>query len=558
MEVLVNVPKEVIADFRNHLFFAMKYLGLGEPTPMQYEIAKQLQHGPTDFILAAGRGTGKSTLTAIFVSWYLLSNPDKTVMVLSATQQKAIEFVSQTRKILAVVPYCKHMKPGDHTKDSALGFNVETRTRFTQDLSCTARGSTSQLTGLHADLCICDDVEISTNTQTAEARENLLHKLTELESIRNKGSRVIFLGTPHSSESIYTVLKQGYPLLKYPAIMPDPTLEGQAEDIADWIWELELQPGEPTQPERFDFDMLMDRKAKIGPSAFALQYMLDTSLADTEKYPLRLCDLIVFDVNPEEAPEKIMWQGQNANKKLPSWGLSGDMIMEPMYIAQEFMPYQHRHMVIDPSGRGNDETAVCVASTHGGIIYIHELIGWEGGYNDAVLTKIAKMTFEYDIKLIRVESNFGDGLFSKVLAPIVLDYCGPTAIEEFRVAGFKEKRIIETLEPVLSQHRLCWDRRVAKDEKNQIQLTRMWSIRGALKHDDRVDALSSAVDYYKDHMSIDTDKVVESNRQKNWENQVQKWAENFRAGDYVPHSGAIKDLGPAKKRKNTGGQWGWN
>ncbi len=553
----MEIPQEVLQDFRNHVFFAMKYLGLGEPTPMQYEIARQLQEGPTDFIMAAGRGTGKSTLTAIFASWFLLCNPDKTVMVLSATQQKAIEFVSQTRKILTVVPYCKEMAPGDHTKDSALGFNIETRTTFTQDMSCTARGSTSQLTGLHADLCICDDVEISTNTQTAEARESLLHKLTELESIRNKGSRVLFLGTPHSSESIYTVLREAYPIVKYPALMPDPTIQGQAQDVADWIWDLGLQPGDSTQPERFDEEMLMDRKAKIGPSAFALQYMLDTSLADADKYPLKLSDLVVFDVDLEEAPEKVVWQGQNSNKKLPSWGLSGDMIMEPMYVATDYLPYTHRHMVVDPSGRGKDETAVCVASTLGGMIYIHELTGWEGGYNDAVLKKIAKLANEYSLKLVRVESNFGDGLFAKVLAPILLDYCGPIAIEEFRVAGFKEKRMIETLEPVMSQHRLCWDRRVAKDEKNQIQLTRLCEIRGALKHDDRVDALSSAVDYYKDHMSLDTDKVVGINKQKSWEKMVDKWANDFRAGDYVPHSGAIRETSRTNKPKRIGGQWGW-
>ena len=117
------------------MFFCMKHLGLGEPTPMQYEIARQLQYGPNDFILAAGRGTGKSTLTAMFASWFMMSNSNKTILVMSATQQKAIEFISQTRKILNMVPYCNHMIPDEHTKDSALGFNHNIRTSFTQDLS---------------------------------------------------------------------------------------------------------------------------------------------------------------------------------------------------------------------------------------------------------------------------------------------------------------------------------------------------------------------------------------------------------------------------------------
>ena len=552
----MKIPEEVKNDFRNHVFFCMKYLGLGEPTPMQYEIARQLQEGPTDFILAAGRGTGKSTLTAMFASWYLLVNQDKTVLVLSATQQKAIEFVSQARKILNVVPYCNHMVPNEHTKDSALGFNINNRTKFTQDMSCTARGSTSQITGLHSDLIICDDVEISTNTQSAEARENLLHKLTELESVRNKGSRVVFLGTPHSAESIYTVLKLSYPMVKYPALMPDLSLPGESEDIADWIWELGHVPGMPTQPERFDEEMLMDRKAKIGPKAFALQYMLDTTLADTDKYPLKLSDLIVFDIDTSQAPEKVVWQGQHSNKKMPSWGLSGDVIMEPMHISTQYIEYQHRHMVIDPSGRGKDETAVCVASTAGAMIYVHELTGWDGGYNDVVLNKIAKLCRDYSINLVRIESNFGDGLFSKVITPVLFDVCGRVGIEEFRVTGRKEQRMIDTLEPVMAQHRLCWDRRIAKDEKNQFQLTRLTDQRGSLKHDDRVDALSSAVEYYKDLMAHDTDKVMIDNRQKEWEKEVDKWSNDFRAGNYVRHSGAIKESSKVKKRSRIS-QWGW-
>jgi len=553
---LIKPTEEVVNDFRNHVFFCMKHLGLGEPTPMQYEISRQLQYGPNDFILAAGRGTGKSTLTAMFASWFMMANPNKTVLVLSATQQKAIEFVSQTRKILNMVPYCNHMIPDEHTKDSALGFNHNIRTSFTQDLSCTARGSTSQITGLHADLIICDDVEISTNTQTVEARERLLHKLTELESVRNKGSRVLFLGTPHSAESIYTVLKQSYPMVKYPALMPDQSLPGESEDVADWIWDLSLAAGESTQPERFDTEMLMERKAKIGPKAFALQYMLDTTLSDIDKYPLKLSDLIVFDVPFDKAPEKVIWQGQNANKKMPSWGLGGDMIMEPMHISSNYVEYQHRHMVIDPSGRGADETAVCIASTAGGMIYIHELVGWEGGYNDAVLNKIVKLCLEYGIKMVRVESNFGDGLFSKVITPFLIENCGRIGIEEFRVSGRKEARMLDTLEPVMAQHRLVWDRRVAKDEKNQIQLTRLTDERGCLKHDDRIDALASAVDFYKDMMQYNTDRLIQDNKQKEWENMVASWASDFRASDWIPHSGAIREL-TAKKQQKKSNQWGW-
>ena len=80
----MSVPEEVLEDFRNHLFFSFKYLGLGEPSPLQYAIANKIQHGHRDFQLQAGRGAGKSTIMAVFASWLLLKDPDTTIMVVSA------------------------------------------------------------------------------------------------------------------------------------------------------------------------------------------------------------------------------------------------------------------------------------------------------------------------------------------------------------------------------------------------------------------------------------------------------------------------------------------
>jgi hypothetical protein len=553
----MRVPQEVTDDFRNHLYFCFKHLGLGEPTRIQYELARQIQEGPDDQIIAAGRGTGKSTITACLASWEWLKNPNCTFLVLSNTQGKAIDFVSQARKILSVVPYCVHLIPGDTDKDNALGFNVAIRTKFTQDLSCAARGITGQITGLHADRIILDDIEIAGKNETPIGKENLLKKLNELESIRNKPSRVIFLGTPHYQDSIYNVLKGSYPMIKYPAEMPNPTVPHEVEDVASWVLELNIEPGDATQPERFDRAELAARQAKMGPSAYALQYRLITSLADADRYPLKLRDLIVMDVDPQVGPDRVIWQGQNPLSGIPMFGISGDLIPEPMHISHNFMPYQHMHMSIDPSGRGTDKTGICVSSVLGGIIYIHELLGIDGGYDDATLTRIAKIVNEYNIPLIRVEANFGDGLFTKVLTPFITDRCGKVGIEEFKVTGQKELRIIETLEPVMSMHRLVIARKAIRDEENQMQITRLHRGRGALKHDDRVDSLASAVDFYKDHMVVDTKKTIQDIEKKTWEKRINDWANNFRAGDYVPNSGALKIIASNAKPKKARNQWGW-
>lgn len=221
-----NVDNDVLGDFRNHMFMCMRYLGLGEPTRLQYAMAYRLQHGPESFQLQAGRGAGKSVLTSMFVSWLILRDPNSTIMVLSATGNKAIEFISMTRNVIAMVPYCQHLIPGPNTKDSAFGFNVESRTKIGQDLSVFARGISGQITGSHADWAIIDDVEIEGNSNTADAREKLIHKTLELEQIRNVGGGIRILGTPQSSESIYKKMRAYYPVHKFPAVMPDPDIPG--------------------------------------------------------------------------------------------------------------------------------------------------------------------------------------------------------------------------------------------------------------------------------------------------------------------------------------------
>ena len=170
-KIPANIDPGMVMDFRNFLYVAMKHLGMGEPTKLQYAMAYRLQHGPEAFQLQAGRGAGKSVLTSMFATWLLLSDPNTVIMVLSATGNKSTEFISMTRANIQLIPELKHLTPGPNTKDSAFGFNVEARTKVGQDASVFARGISGQITGSHADWVIMDDVEIEgTPTRRRPAR----------------------------------------------------------------------------------------------------------------------------------------------------------------------------------------------------------------------------------------------------------------------------------------------------------------------------------------------------------------------------------------------------
>lgn len=550
----MQVPKEMLEDFRNHLWACFKYLGLGEPTPIQYVIAQRLQEGRQDFQLQAGRGFGKSVIASCFVSWLLLKNPNRTILVTSATADRAAKFISQTRNILRLVPYCKHMEPQDFDKDNAFGFNLHNRSIFSQDLNLTARGITGQITGLHADDIIADDLEIPENSDSPASREKLYNKVQEFEQVRNKipDGRVIFLGTPQTKDSIYIKLKENYTILKFPSEMPDVNIPDECEDVDEYILSLGVDAGEPTQPERFSKEVLKKVEAKIGPTLYALNYKLITSLADNKKYPLRLQDLIVMDTSPDLFPEKVVWANAVPNKRVNSYGMKDDLVYEPMWVSDNFVEYSQSAMFIDPSGRGTDETAICVASTVNGYIVIHEIFGLPGGYDSVTLEKIAKVCQQYDINLIRYESNFGDGMFGQLLRPVIAEMCGAVAVEEYKVTGAKERRILNILEPVIAQHKLVFNTKAIKDQETQKQITRLTERRGALKHDDRVDCIAAAVSYWSDSIGMNPDTIIEKNKQKEHQDTVKEWLSNKRVmgllGERV--SGAVLFNGkPIKENK---------
>jgi predicted phage terminase large subunit-like protein len=272
----------------------------------------------------------------------------------------------------------------------------------------------------------------------------------------------------------------------------------------------------------------MERKAKVGPKLFSLHYHLDTTLADAERYPLKLADLVVLDLDYEVAPEKVVWASKQINKSMPSFGLSGDVVYEPMWISQNYQPYVQKVMHIDPSGRGSDETAVCVSGYLNGYVFVTELLGYEGGYDEGTLKKIVQVAIETDVKLIRFESNFGDAMFGQILLPVMKRMGCQAGIEEYRVTGNKNKRIIDTLEPVMASHRLIIDRKAIRQEQTQRQITRITEIRGSLKHDDRVDALAASVSYWEEAMGVNVDSMIEASEIARQEAVVDDWMSDER------------------------------
>ena len=547
---MTNVLDALQGDFKLFLQALWSQLDLPSPTRAQYAIADYLQNGPKRLQIQAFRGVGKSWITGAFVLWTLFNNPEKKIMIISASKERADNMSIFLQKLIIETPWLSHLRPkSDDARWSRISFDVNCSPH--QAPSVKSVGITGQLTGSRADLMILDDIEVPGNSMTELMREKLLQLCTEAESILTPkdDSRIMYLGTPQTTFTVYRKLaERSYKPFVWPARYPKkvnqyegllaPQLVSDIDNGVD-IWDV-------TDPDRFDNDDLLEREASMGRSNFMLQFMLDTSLSDAEKFPLKMADLVVTSVNPSTAPDSVVWcsDPKNVIKELPTVGLPGDYFYSPMQLQGEWLPYTETICSVDPSGRGTDETAAAYISQRNGFLYLHKVSAYRDGYSDQTLLNILKGCKKYNVTKLVIETNFGDGIVAELFKKHLQQTKQAIDVEEVRANVRKEDRIIDSLEPVLNQHRLIVDRSVVdwdfKSNPNDppekrllymlfYQMSRMCREKGAVKHDDRLDCLAQGVKYFTDAMAISAHEAVKQRKRDDWKDIMDEWLDDPQA-----------------------------
>ena len=544
---MTNVLEALQGDFKLFLQALWTQLDLPSPTRAQYAIADYLQHGPKRLQIQAFRGVGKSWITGAFVLWTLFNDPEKKIMIISASKERADNMSIFLQKLIIETPWLVHLRPkSDDARWSRISFDVNCSPH--QAPSVKSVGITGQLTGSRADLMILDDIEVPGNSMTELMREKLLQLCTEAESILTpkEDSRIMYLGTPQTVFTVYRKLaERSYKPFVWPARYPRkvsqyegllaPQLVADMDNGAD-KWEV-------TDPDRFNENDLVEREASMGRSNFMLQFMLDTSLSDAEKFPLKMADLVVTSVNPTTAPDSVVWcsDPKNVIKDAPTVGLPGDYFYSPMQLVGEWLPYPETICSVDPSGRGSDETTAAYISQRNGFLYLHEMRAYKDGYSDTTLLDILRGCKKYGVTKLVVETNFGDGIVGELFKKHLVQTKQGIDVEEVRANVRKEDRIIDALEPILNQHRLIvdrgvidWDYTSNKDEAPEkrllymlfYQMSRMCREKGAVKHDDRLDALAQGVKYFTDAFGISAQEEINQRKREEWADLLQSTIEN--------------------------------
>ena len=161
---------------------------------------------------------------------------------------------------------------------------------------------------------------------------------------------------------------------------------------------------------------------------------------------------------------------------------------------------------------------------------------YRDGYSDDTLLNILRGCRKYKVTKLVIETNFGDGIVCELFKKHLQQTGLAIDVEEVRANVRKEDRIIDSLEPVLNQHRLVVDRGVIewdygsnKKEAPELrllymlfyQMSRMCREKGAVKHDDRLDCLAQGVKYFTDAMSINAHDAIKLRKREEWDSMLQ-------------------------------------
>ena len=537
---------EKLQDFRYFLILTWRHLNLPDPTPIQLEIAEYLQHGPRRKIIQAFRGVGKSWITSAYVVWRLRMNPQLKFLVVSASKDRADNFSTFTMRLINEMDILADLRPDASQRNSKISFDVRPA-RADHAPSVKSVGVLGQMAGSRADEVVADDVEVPNNSFTQPMRDKLSEAVKEFDAILKPNGMITFLGTPQTEQSLYNTLEErGYTTRIWPARYPE--LKNNYGDrlapkVNQKLIEELVKPKDPVDPERFSSIDLMEREASYGRSGFALQFMLDTSLSDQDRYPLKLSDLIISSVNPDHAPEKVIWSNspEYALKDLSCVGFNGDRYYRPAQEFGDWIEYTGSVMFIDPSGKGKDATGYAIVKMLNGNLFVPDAGGLVGGYNDNTLEKLVKLARDHKVNTILCEENFGGGMFAELLKPFLMHY-HPCEVQNVRNNKTKEFRIIDTLEPVMNSHRLIIDKKViekdyrsnpneAPERKLKLQLfyqmSRITRHKGSLVHDDILDALSGAVAYWTEYMAQDEDRNIKSRKDELLRVHLDNWGSSL-------------------------------
>lgn len=472
-----------------------------------------LEHRGILAVLRCFRGFGKSTILDAYDAWRYYVNPNYRILLQSESDKTAYKNSRDIQNILRRHPLTQGMLPpnqGTVEQWWVWGANDP------RNASMYARGILSNVTSARADEIQNDDVEVPRNIQTPEAREKLRYRLGEQTHILVPGGRRLFVGTPHTHDSLYDEIQAlGADCLTIRMFEHEYRLE-QCKDRAyvlpfapEFVFigigkgaQL-LEPGKDyllegnkiafrqqpvglvdfysgcAWPERFDRNELLKRRRETRTiNEWDSQYQLHSKpIREVRLNPERIAAYEVEPIIKMANKVPTMWLGNTqivsmAARWDPASGKLKSNVSSLSVVLQDLMGRRYWHRALQLIGE------VAEFSKDG-----KSIIGGQ-------VLQIAELVRELNIPRVVIETN-GIGKFASSSLKACLKqqglHCGVT---EFSASQNKNKRILEAFEPLIASGMLWAHVSVLKEVWDQMQ---DWNPAITDQPDDHLDSCAGAI-----------------------------------------------------------------
>lgn len=431
-----------------------------------FDIAQWLQDrddaGDINLLLLAFRGCGKSTLIGLYAAWRLVLDPNLRILVISADDHLAIRMVRNVRRIIERHPACVDILPENPNEWASDRFTV-LRPGDLRDPSMVAAGITGNITGMRADLIICDDVEVPNTSDSADKRNELRARLHELSFIKSSNATMLYIGTPHAFDTIY-------------ADQPRDDIPGHLPFL-DGFTTLRLpiytKDGTSHWPEKFSIEKLNDMHRRVGVARFQSQMMLKPyNIDDSYLDPA----LINFYDDPIVYIKEIRktYLGAHEILSLRAWW--------------------------DPAlatGAGDKSVLAVVAVDTNGHFYVHHLAylnvadHLNGNIAHAQCMAVTDILKRFRVPVIGIEINGIGQMLPGILREKIAQARLGTTVLGMTSHGHKNERIIQALETPLAARMVHAHRSILRtrflDELRDFKPGKLGN------RDDGLDAVASAI-----------------------------------------------------------------
>lgn len=489
-------------------FFHLWAMHQGWSVPLiHYRMAHWFEHRGPHAVLMVFRGAAKSTMLAIYNAWRYYRDPCYRILHQGADDGTAYKTARDTRAVLERHPLTRRIGK----LRGEVSFWWVPGAKDERNPSMRAAGILSNVTGARADEVQSDDVEVPGNVANPERREKLRHRLGEQVHILVPGGRRLYIGTPHTFDSLYEErIAAGDDVLRIPMY------ESEHRQQVD---------GTHLVPCPFEPEVVF---VGIGQGATAPAFTWAAGFVSLDGAVTGIVDCYAGSAWPERFTRGEMLVRRQECRTLNEWDSQYQLHARPLtdsrlndslvseYTAEPVIreaggevammlngtPIVSATCKLDPSAGKltSDVSALClVLQDAAGNLYWHRAIalagelaefGMGGKITGGQVMQVCDVVREFELPRVVVETNGIGGHVPSILREALRQQGITCGVTEQPSTGNKQRRILAAFEPAISSARLWVHRSVWKTVAAQF---RGFDPSQTNQEDDYLDAAAGAI-----------------------------------------------------------------